>query len=68
MCGIFGIIGNNQKEFSNLIYLSSLRGRDTLGINSFYNNSTKEYKEYGDPKKIIKNKSYLNFFNTNILK
>ena len=67
MCGIFGIIGNDQKKFSNLIYFSSLRGRDTLGINSFHGNSIQQYKKYGDPRKIIKKKSYLNFYNSNIL-
>lgn len=68
MCGIFGIIGNDQKDFSNLIHSSSLRGRDTLGINSLNNNSIHEFKEYGDPRKIIKSKSYSNFLKNNILK
>ena len=45
---------NSIKDFSNLIHASSLRGRDTLGINSLHNNAIYEFKEYGDPRKIIK--------------
>jgi len=70
MCGIFGYIGNKKgvepakvkKRISKLFLLSESRGKEAAGIAIKYNGAIKVYKDQIPANKMIKEKSFKEFY------
>ena len=77
MCGIFGFslgkglsydqISDVESDIKNFVNLSIVRGSDTFGISINSDNKSYVYKTNINPKKALKERSYKNFINKNLL-